>query len=92
MLALEDVELSSQVVLELPERELLGAIISISGHFEVSVLQHLLNDSFHDWHIRVLNDNSVSITVQDNLTQTQVNAFCTQATTVLSVQCAGAVT
>jgi hypothetical protein len=85
-------ELESQTVLQLPDRQLLGAFISISGHVEVSILENLLNNSFRDWHITVLNDNSVSITVQDNLTQTELNVFCAESAAVLSAQCSGTLT
>jgi hypothetical protein len=82
-------ELTRQTIFELPDRELLGAFISLTGQIEISVLEHLLNNSFRDWHISVLNDNSVNITVQDNLTGTDLNAFCTEAVTALSAQCSG---
>jgi hypothetical protein len=86
------VELESETVLELPDREMLGALISIGGHIEISVLEHLLNNSFRDWHINVVNDNSVSITVRDNVTETELTAFCNESATVLSAQCSGTLT
>jgi hypothetical protein len=85
-------ELTRQTIFELPDRELLGAFISIGGHVEISVLEGLLNHSFRDWHISVLNDNSVDITVHDNLTQTELNVFCTEVATALSAQCSGTLT
>jgi hypothetical protein len=85
-------ELSRQTIVELPDRALLGAFISITGYIDLSVLEHLLRDSFGDWRISVLNDNSVTITVRDNLTETELSVFCTQAATALSAQCNGRLT
>jgi hypothetical protein len=81
-------ELESQTVLELPERELLGGLIHISCVFlDLSILENLLNGSFNDWSISALNANQVTITVTDNVSQNQLNAFCNQVIVVLSAQC-----
>jgi hypothetical protein len=85
-------ELSRQTIVELPDRELLGAFISITGHVDVSVLETVLNGSFNGWSISILNDNSVSVTVYDNITETELNVFCTEAVTTLSAQCSGRLT
>jgi hypothetical protein len=81
-------ELESQSVVELPDRELLGALIDISGLFiDVSVLEALLNGSFNGWTISVLNDNHITVTVTDNLSQNDLDVFCNQVVAVLSAQC-----
>jgi hypothetical protein len=81
-------ELESQTVLDLPDRELLGGLITINCVFlDVSVLENLLNGSFNNWSISALNLNTATITVRDNVSQNDLDAFCNQVVTVLSAQC-----
>jgi hypothetical protein len=86
-------ELESQTALELPDREMLGALIEINGLFiDVSVLENLLNGSFNGWTISVLNDNHVTVEVTDNVSQNYLNVFCNQVVAVLSAQCNASLT
>lgn len=85
-------ELTSQFVVELPDRELLDAVFVISGSIDIGLLQNLLNDSFNNWSISVLDDNNVQVNVYDNLTDTQVSAFCNETVSVMSVECGGSLT
>jgi hypothetical protein len=81
-------ELESQAVVELPERELLGGLITINCLLlDVSILEGILNGSFNDWSISALNLNSATITVSDNLSQNDLHAFCNQVIVALSAQC-----
>lgn len=81
-------EFESQSIFELPGRELLGGLIHISGiSIDVSVLENLLNHSFNNWTINVLSGNQVDVTVQDNLSQNDLEVFCNQVVAVLSAQC-----
>jgi hypothetical protein len=84
-----DAEFKSQSVLELPDRELLGALIDIDGPINVAVLSFLLNGSFNHWSISALNGNHVTVTVSDNVSQNTVNVFCNQVVAVLAAQCFG---
>ena len=86
------VELGAQMVLELPDRELLGGLIHISGNdIDIAVLTALLNGSFNNWTISVLSFNKVDVNVSDNLSQNDLDAFCNQVVAVLSAQCSGQV-
>lgn len=90
MRTLSQAELESQIVLELPQRELMGAVFWISGSgIDIGFLENLLNVSFTGWSISILDDNHVSVTVHDDLTQTQVSAFCNETVSVMSVECGG---
>jgi hypothetical protein len=81
-------ELESQTVLELPDREVLGGLITINCVFlDVSVLEGILNGSFNNWSITALNFNSATITVRDNVSQNDLDVFCNQVVAVLSAQC-----
>jgi hypothetical protein len=81
-------ELESQSVVELPDRELLNALIDISGLFlDVSILENLLNRSFNNWTINVLDGNHVNVNVTDNVSQNDLDVFCNQVVAVLSAQC-----
>lgn len=85
-------ELESQAVLELPRRELMGAVFWISGSIDIDLLEHLLNGSFRGWSISVLDNNHVQVTVQDNLTETQVRVFCNETVSAMSADCRGSLT
>jgi hypothetical protein len=75
-------------VVELPDRELLNALINISGlSLDLSILEGLLNGSFNGWTISVLNGNNVTVTVTDNVSRNDLDVFCNQVVTVLSAQC-----
>lgn len=88
MRTLSQAELGSQIVLELPQRELMGAVFWISGSgIDIGLLENLLNDSFTGWSISILDDNHASVTVQDDLTETQVSAFCNETVSAMSVEC-----
>jgi hypothetical protein len=87
------VELESQTALELPDRELLDALIDITGLFiDVSILETLLNNSFNGWTINVLNGNHVTVTVTDNVSRNDLDVFCNQVVAVLSAQCHASLT
>ena len=94
MRILRDKELEAQAVLELPDRVLPGAIfyISASSSIGLNTLQGLLDQTFVHWTGQVLNDNSVSISVQDPLTQGDIGAFCSEVTTDFAAQCQGQLT
>jgi hypothetical protein len=95
---LSGVELGSQMVLELPDRELLsGGLIEVNGPLvggpvDVSILENIANNSFNNWHINVLDGNDVNIKVEDNLSQNDLDAFCNQVVAVLSAQCKASLT
>jgi hypothetical protein len=76
-------------VLELPERDLLGALIHVGNITlgEISVLENFLNKSFNNWTISVLSFNQVNVTVQDNVNDLQLTAFCDSVVTVLNATC-----
>jgi hypothetical protein len=81
-------ELESQMVLELPDRELMGGLIHISGlSIDVSVLENLLNHSFNHWTVNILDKNDVDVTVTDVVSQNDLDVFCNQVVAVLSAQC-----
>jgi hypothetical protein len=81
-------ELATQSVVELPDRELLSALINISGlAIDVSILENLLNGSFNGWTISALNGNTVTVTVTDNVSRNDLDVFCNQVVAVLSAQC-----
>jgi hypothetical protein len=84
-----EAEFELQSVLELPDRELLGALIDIDGPINLLVLTSLLNGSFNGWTISALNGNHVTVTVSDNVSQDTVNVFCNQVAAVLAAQCFG---
>ena len=76
-------------VLELPERDLLGALIHVGNITlgEISVLENFLNKSFNNWTISVLSFNNVNVTVKDNVNDLQLSVFCNQIVAVLSASC-----
>lgn len=81
-------EFAAQTVLELPDRDLLDATITITGnHVDVSVLEDLLNHSFDNWSISALNGNTVTVNVIGNLSQNDLDVFCNQVVAVASAQC-----
>jgi hypothetical protein len=92
MQSLSTAELESQTVLKLPDRDLMGAIFSISGSINVDLLSNFLNHSFRNWHISILDHNHVQVTVEDDLTGAQVTAFCNETVSAMSAQCAGKLT
>jgi hypothetical protein len=86
-----------ETVLELPDRELLGTLISIRtgplhvgpiNNNDVTVLSDIANHSFNNWRISVLNDNELDLDVEDNLSDNTVAVFCNQVVAVLALQCA----
>jgi hypothetical protein len=76
-------------VLELPERDLLGALIHIGGISvgDVSVLENFLNKSFNNWSISVLSGNKVDVTVKDNLNDLTLKVFCNTIVGVVAQSC-----
>ena len=93
MQMLSALELESEMVLELPDRELMGGLITVSGNtIDVSILENLLNHSFNNWSIFVLDFNTVNVTVSDNLSQNDLDVFCNQVIAVLSAQCKASLT
>jgi hypothetical protein len=80
-------ELESQSILELPDREMLDALIDIDGPINIAVLTGLLNGSFNHWSISALNGNHVTVNVTDNVSQNDLDVFCNQVVAVLSAQC-----
>lgn len=81
-------EIEAQTVLDLPERELLDATITISGNsLDVSVLENLLNQSFNNYSIFVADFNNVTVNVKDNVSRNDLDVFCNQVVAVLSAQC-----
>lgn len=86
-------EFETQTVLELPDRDLLDATITIVGNsIDVSVLEDLLNGSFNGWTINALDGNTYVVNVSDNLNGDSLNAFCNQVVAVLSAQCFASLT
>lgn len=86
-------EIEAQAVLDLPERELLAAVITITcNNLDISVLENLLNGSFNNWSISALDGNTYVVNVSDNVNQDSVNAFCDQVGVALSAQCYGSLT
>jgi hypothetical protein len=86
--------LDEQPVFELPDRELLGALISIHGKVQLTALAHVLDHFFSSWSTLVSADgNTVTININDaQLTDARLHAFCTEAASDLSVQCAARLT
>jgi hypothetical protein len=76
-------------VLELPERDLLGALIHVGNVYvgDVSVLENILNKSFNNWDISVLSGNDVNVTVKDNVNDLQLNVFCNTIVGVIAQSC-----
>jgi hypothetical protein len=87
-------DLESQTVLDLPERFLMDALITISGKIQLSALDHLLNHYFHSWSTLVSADNNtVTINVNDEaVTDAQLKVFCTEASSQLSAGCSARLT
>jgi|tagenome__1003787_1003787.scaffolds.fasta_scaffold16235648_1 hypothetical protein len=81
-------ELESQSVQELPDRELMGALITVYAPVTLT-LTNLLNHSFNNWRISVIRINNVDIDVKDVVTVGDINVFCNQVVAVLSAQCFG---
>jgi hypothetical protein len=83
-LSAEDLE--AQAVLELPDRELLGGVYRVhkpGGLLNLVVLVNLINLFLKTGDIKVLNGNTVDITVIDG----DVNVFCNQVIAILAAQC-----
>lgn len=81
-------ELESQVVLELPARELLGALIHVHGiSVDLDLLNVLVRNSFNNYRINVLSGNDVDIDVGDVLSDNDIAVFCNQVIAVLAAQC-----
>jgi hypothetical protein len=82
------------MVLELPERQLLRAVISVSGvnigsgHSLVS-LATLADKHFSDWTINVLACDHLTVVVGDDLSGDDIDAFCDQVVAELSACCSG---
>ena len=89
MQSLSETELQSQLVLELPDRHVMGAVFWVSGSIHVDLFEGLLNQTFHNWSISVLDDNHIQVTVQDDLTDSQVRLFCDETATAFAAQCTG---
>ena len=86
MLSVE--ELDSLTVLELPARELLGALIHVHGiSLDLALLNVLVRNSFNHYRINVLSGNDVDIEVGDVLSNNDINVFCNQVIAVLAAQC-----
>jgi hypothetical protein len=92
MHTLSPAEIGSQIVLELPDRELMGAVIWVNGSVDIGLLENLLNHTFRNWDISVLNNNSVHVTVEDDVTGTEITMFCNETASAMSVQCASQLT
>ena len=88
MPSLSTAELESQTLLELPDRDLMGATFWISGSIDVDLLSNFLNHSFRNWHISILDHNHVQVTVEDDLTGAQVTAFCNETVSAMAASCA----
>lgn len=87
-------ELESQIVIDLPDRELLWGtdhgLLTISGNtLDISVLENLLNGSFNNWSINILDGNHLTVNINDNVSQNDLDLFCNQVIVVLSAQCNG---
>jgi hypothetical protein len=89
MQSLSNAELESQSIQELPDRDLMGAVFWVTGSIDIALFENLLNHTFHHWSISVLDNNHVQVTVEDELTETQVGAFCNESATAFSAQCTG---
>ena len=87
-------DLQSQTLLELPDRELMGALIYVTGKVQLTLLAHLLDRYFHSWSTLVSVDhNTVKVTVNDKaVTDSELRAFCTEASYNLSVRCTARLT
>ncbi len=81
-------ELEAQSVVELPDRELMGGLITVYAPVTV-VLVDVLNDNFDNWEINVVRLGRTDIQVIDDITIQDINVFCNQVVSVLSAQCFG---
>src|SRR5712691_9424179 len=87
-------ELESSTVLELADRGLMRAIISVSGveignRDSVVLLATLADNHFNNWTINVLGGDHVALVVCDNLSADDVDGFCDQVVAQLSASCSG---
>jgi hypothetical protein len=90
--ALTSADLEAQAILELPDRELLGGLITVYSPItliDLYVLNVLLKNNFNNWNVNVLSGNKVEIEVGDVLSDNDIAVFCNQVITVLSAQCFG---
>jgi hypothetical protein len=84
--------LDSLDVFELPDRELLGSLITIGNInvlniLAITKLHNVLNNNFNNWDVNVLSGNTVEVDVEDNLSDNDVAVFCNQIVAVLAAQC-----
>jgi hypothetical protein len=82
------------MVLELPDRELMRAVISVTGvnignADSVVLLATLADNHFSNWTINVLACDHVALVVCDDLSGDYVDAFCDQVVLELSASCSG---
>jgi hypothetical protein len=82
------------MVLELPDRELMGALISVSGvnignGDSVVLLATLADKHFTNWTINVLDSDHIAVVVGDNLSGDDIAVFCDQVVAELSASCSG---
>jgi hypothetical protein len=82
------------MVLELPDRELMRAVISVTGANignanSVVLLATLADNHFSNWTINVLAGDHVALVVCDDLSGEYVDAFCDQVVGELTATCSG---
>ena len=87
-------EREPSMVVELPTRELMRAVISVSGvnigsGHSVVLLATLADNHFSNWTINVLGGDHVTLVVCDDLSGDDVDAFCDQVVAELSASCSG---
>jgi hypothetical protein len=83
-------ERDAQVVLELPDRELLGVTIVVLAPVTVDAdLSHLAQNAFQNAEINVIrvDHNTTNVNVNRNLSDLDIAVFCNQIVAVLSAQC-----
>jgi hypothetical protein len=91
---LSTAEHESSMVVESHERELMRAVISVSGinigsGDSVVLLATLADDHFSNWTINVLSCDHVTFVVCDTLSGDDVDVFCDQVVAQLSASCSG---
>jgi len=82
------------MVLESAKRELLRAVISVTGlHIgtchAVAQLANIADAYFRNWTINVLGGDHVALVVCDNLSSDDIEVFCDQVVAELSASCSG---
>jgi hypothetical protein len=92
MQSLSIAEFESQSIIELPDRDLMGAVYEVTGGIDLCSFGNMLNHTFHNWSMRVVANGHVEVTVADQLTETQVTAFCNATTSTYAAQCTGRLT